>query len=416
MNSPYASTTLPNGLRVLTYTDANCPVAYINLAVRAGYRYEELSERGNAHFLEHILLKGTSTYPTPDMLAEQVNRLGGYQNGTTNLERVDYVMHVANEYTEKMIVLLGDMLFNSLFDPVSVEKERGVILEEYNSNRVNHDQFLYRSITREFYQGHPLGNSSLDADEPTTSVTPELLRTYMTRWYVPERSALVIGGGIGHEQAVQMATATFAGWPSGGTQSEGVISFTPYHTPHLHIERDIEHTKLSLCYHTPGIYDEKSVAALRLISNFLGYGMSSLLTRELRHKRGLVYMANVFSDAQRDAGMFKFTSFTRKPPAEVISVARDLIEHVTDNFRPEDLDWVRRQYLGVYARNLAETSSRTDFLLDSFVIRDALYTPDEWVAVVNALTYDDIVKTAVSYLNRNNSMLATMGKVDPGDL
>jgi predicted Zn-dependent peptidase len=238
----------------------------------------------------------------------------------------------------------------------------------------------------------------------------------MKQWYVPERSALVIGGGIEHEQAVRLASATFGEWHFGGTQPEQVVPLASRNDSHLHIERDIEHTKLSLCYHMPGIHDEKAVAALRLISNFLGYGMSSLLTRELRHKRGLVYMTNVFSDAQRDAGMFKFTSFTRKSPAEVISVARDLIERVTDHFRIEDLDWVRRQYLGAHARNLAETSSRTSFMLDSFVVRDALYTPDERIAVVNSLTYDDIAKAAVAYLTHENSMLATMGRTDPGDL
>jgi predicted Zn-dependent peptidase len=400
----------------MTYTDDRCPVVYINLAIRAGYRYETAAELGNTHFLEHILLKGTTTYPGPDVLAEQVNRLGGYQNASTDTERVSYTIEVAAGYAERMVGLLADMFANSLFDPASVDRERKVILEEYQSNRINHDQLLARSILREFFRGHPLGNSSLDADASTHAATPEILRSFKDRWYVPERSALVIGGGISHEDAAAMAKSALGEWSAGGTTPEVLVPFTSVHGAHLHIDRDIEHTKLALSYHMPGMHDERAVAAMRLISNFLGFGMSSLLARELRHKRGLVYMTSVFAAAYRDAGMFKFTSFTKQNPADVISVTRDLIERVPEHFRADDLEWVREQYLGAHARNLAETSSRTALLLDGFVYRDALVTPDEWIALIRSITYDDIVRATSTYLRRDSSMLTTMGRTNPGDL
>src|SRR4030042_1207548 len=180
--SPYASTRLSNGLQVLTYSDEHCPVVYINVFVRAGYRYETLAERGNAHFLEHMLLKGTAKFPTPDKVAEQVNRVGGYQNARTNSERVLYEIEVAREYVEPMLALLRDMLFDSLLDPTVLENEKRIILEEYNANRIDHNQFFARSIDKTFYAGHPLGNSSLDADDATRAATPETLRDYLRQW------------------------------------------------------------------------------------------------------------------------------------------------------------------------------------------------------------------------------------------
>ena len=412
----YRESELPNGLKILTCADEHCPVVYINLVVRAGYRYENTNERGNAHFLEHMLLKGTTDYPAPEKLAGQVNKLGGYQNAFTNPEYVNYVIEVSREYLEPMLGLMRGMLFESLLEPSSVDTERGVILEEYNANRINHDQFMNRSITREFLRGHPLGNSSLDADKATMLATPEILRAYKDRWYLPERAAFIIGGGIDHDLALKLVNGMFSDWKAGATPPELNIQLVPANTSYLHLPRDIEQNKISLRYHTPGYESEKEGAALQLISSFLGYGLSSLLNQELRHKRGLVYAAMTHAKILRDIGMFDFTSFTRHSPQEVVPLSREIIENVTKYMKNTDFDWVRKQYLGVYARNLAETSNRTQDLLNMFIFRNSLYKPEDWVKTINSLTYEDVVDVASKYLRRENSMLTTMGKVDPGEL
>lgn len=416
MSSPYSSTTLLNGLQVLTCSDEHCPVVYLNLVVRAGYRYEEVQERGNAHFLEHMLLKGTSKYPTPDKLSEQVTRLGGYQNASTSGERVNYVIEVAREHAEPMIALLSEMFFDSLLDPDSVHNERRVILEEYAKNRAEPSQFFIRYFPREFYRGHPLGNSSLDADDATKKVTPDMLRAYMQRWYVPERSALVIGGGIPHAQAATLAEKYFGSWKRGGTAAESAVAMTPSHPSHEHIARELDHTKILLGYHVPGANDRRSVAALTLISNFMGYGQSSVLARELRHKRGLVYMTNVSAGIMRDAGGFTMETFTKQNPAQVVELAREILESATDHFKADDLAWVQRQYIGALARYNAEVVNRTGFILNEYIKSNRLGTPEDWEADIMRVSYEDVQNVARTYLRRDNSFMLTMGTSDPGEL
>jgi predicted Zn-dependent peptidase len=160
----------------------------------------------------------------------------------------------------------------------------------------------------------------------------------------------------------------------------------------------------------------KNAAALTLISSLMGYGQSSVLAHELRHKRGLVYVPMVSAGILRDTGGFTLETFTKQDPAKVIAVAREILEATADHFKPDDLDWVKRQYIGALARYNAEVGNRTGFILNEYIKSNRLGTPEDWAADIMHVTYEDIVSAARTYLRRDNSFLLTMGTTDPGEL
>jgi predicted Zn-dependent peptidase len=391
-------------------------VVEINLLVRAGYRFETKEELGYAHLLEHMLLKGTKRLPAPELVNEQVACIGGYQNAGTNDERVNYIIEVAKEYAKPMCGLLREMFFESLIDPERLEKEKKIVLQEYEDIRSNNERYTMIQAQAAFYHGHPVGVSILDADETTKRATAESLRAYMQKWYVPGRSALIIGGGLSHADAVRLATQNFGDWAPAGAVPLELVSFIPDHPRHLHVTRDVPSTMIGILYHGPTVEQPKDEAALSVVATFLSYSSSSLLSKELRHKRALVYSASTRAGADRDTGEFTVSSSTAHDPAEVIGLLRQFVENVPEYLAADGVEYIKRQKLGALVRSMAEVSDRTNHIFGNFVTMDRLYLPEEWERAIRDVTYGDIVAACAKYLRRDNSMLVTMGRSDPGDL
>ena len=138
----YKESTLENGLRVFTYEDTSIPVIDIKLVFKAGSRYEESHQKGYAHILEHMLLRGTIKRPSPILISKELDNRGGSRGASTNKEALTITMQAADNYLEDLLELLSDMLLNSLIDSSVLENEKRVIIEEFKKTFDNTD-FLF---------------------------------------------------------------------------------------------------------------------------------------------------------------------------------------------------------------------------------------------------------------------------------
>src|SRR6266849_1044895 len=123
----YKRTTLQNGLRLLTTHMPGTRSASIVFFFTVGSRYEENSVAGISHFIEHMLFKGTRRYPTARLISEAIEGVGGAFNGSTSKELTSYTAKVPSEHLSEVLQVLADMVRQPLFDPLELEKERGVI-------------------------------------------------------------------------------------------------------------------------------------------------------------------------------------------------------------------------------------------------------------------------------------------------
>src|SRR2546425_4519295 len=193
----YQRDTLSNGLRVVTapLDHAKSVACYVMLA--AGSRYEEASNRGIAHFSEHMFFKGTERRPTARDLAAEVDAIGGEFNAFTSKEYTGYYVKCAAESRDVALDVLVDMLRHSKFDPDEIEREKGVIVEEMNMYFDTPRDYVSGVYDELVYGDHPLGWDVIGRKETVRGATRNTFLGYIDHWYKPSRMVLGIGGQLG---------------------------------------------------------------------------------------------------------------------------------------------------------------------------------------------------------------------------
>ena len=192
-------TTLSNGLRVLTapLDHAKSVACYIMLA--AGSRYEDASNRGIAHFAEHMFFKGTERRPTARDLSMEVDRMGGEFNAFTSKEYTGYYIRCAGEQRDTALDVLVDMIRNSKFDAEELEREKGVIVEEMNMYFDTPRDYVSSLYEELIFGSNPLGWETLGTKETIHGATRETFIDYLDHWYTPQRMVVGVAGAVGDD-------------------------------------------------------------------------------------------------------------------------------------------------------------------------------------------------------------------------
>jgi predicted Zn-dependent peptidase len=191
--SVYERNTLSNGLRVLSASvpTAQSVACYIMLA--AGSRYEQASNRGIAHFAEHMFFKGTERRPSSRDLTTLVDGIGGEFNAFTSKEYTGYYIRCAGEERDTALDVLVDMIRHSKFDPEEVEREKGVILEEMNMYVDTPRDYIGSVYEDLVYGDNPLGWETLGTKQTIRDATRETFLDYLDTWYTPQRTRAAAG-------------------------------------------------------------------------------------------------------------------------------------------------------------------------------------------------------------------------------
>lgn len=408
MASQFKEGSLRNGLKVLTCSDESLPSTRVVLVSRAGSRYETKDQRGYAHFLEHMLLKGTQRFPSPGLLAKEIDKKGGYKNGVTNLESIRFILEAASEHTDFMFDLLSDMIFNSKFDPLVLENEKKVILEEFKATESNPIRSLTRFADGIIFKGHPLSQHPLGTEDSVRSANAEALRVYKEKHLLPGCSALIVAGNNQHKGILALADKYFGDW--NGVAAEIQKQDVPPITEKLfYQQKHIPQTYVAYNFYAEGAADSsQEEAALKVVRNFLGYGSSSLLSEELRHKLGLVYMANASLFTFTDTAVFCINAATSNPEATIFSIKK-LLANLKEYFTVEILEQTKTQLIGSFARNMITPGDKVSIMQGGFLRHNTLYTPDDFISEIRAVSLDNILGVIEKYFDPEKGIVVAMG-------
>ena len=195
----YQRNSLSNGLRVLTapLEHAKSVACYVMLA--AGSRYEGASNRGIAHFAEHMFFKGTERRPTARDLSMEVDRMGGEFNAFTSKEYTGYYIRCAGEQRDLALDVLVDMIRHSKFDADELEREKGVIIEEMNMYIDTPRDYVSSLYEELIFGSNPLGWETLGTKETIKATKRETFLDYLNHWYTPQRMVIGVAGAVGDD-------------------------------------------------------------------------------------------------------------------------------------------------------------------------------------------------------------------------
>ena len=297
----YQTHTLSNGLKIIHKQD-DTAVVHCGMIINAGSRDENEHEQGMAHFIEHMLFKGTAKRRSGHII-NRLENVGGELNAFTSKEETVVFATVLNEYFERALELIADIVLNSTFPQKEIDKEVVIILDEIQSYKDNPSELIYDDFEEMLFENHPLGHNILGKNELLKNYKTQDAKNFIEKYYKVENMVFFVLGDLNFKQLIRLAEK----YLNIENQIEITTSrFEPkeYNPSRIEIEKNTHQVHLMLGNKAYNLYDPKRMG-LYLLNNILGgQGMNSLLNLSLREKNGLVY--NVESSFQpfTDTGMW----------------------------------------------------------------------------------------------------------------
>ncbi len=297
--------TLANGLQLVLIDLPTFHSVTNFLVIRSGSRYEDVSNNGIAHFLEHMVFKGTKKYPNTLEVAEAIEGVGGYFNAWTSNDHTAYWNSVPLSAWQRGIEMPFELAFNALLRPEDLERERGVIIEEIRRMRDDPSSFVDDLLGEVLFPNHPLGLSVIGTEERIEKMTIKQFEDYRSTYYHPSQALFICVGNIGDrdikseviKQSHHLRPTTVTLPQRFDSASKKAVNFYQKDTDQTHFMLAMADQGLALAS------DEYAVASV--VSAVLGQGMSSRLFLNIREKKGLAYSIHSSVQTFEDTGLIQ---------------------------------------------------------------------------------------------------------------
>lgn len=299
---PYQTFTLANGIRII-HTPNPIGVAYCGYAINAGTRDEREGEQGMAHFVEHLIFKGTHKRRAWHILNRMEN-VGGELNAYTNKEETVVYSVFLKEHFARAAELLTDIVFNSTFPAAEIEKEVEVIIDEIQSYEDSPAELIFDDFEELLFPNHPLGRNILGKPGLLRSFRSEDARCFVDRYYLPGNLVFFVQGNIGFHRIIRTMEKLTACIPPGNVWDYARQAPPLYRSRFLTLHKGTHQAHVMIGGRGYHAHDGRRTG-LYLLNNILGGpGMNNRLNVSLREKRGLVYTVESSLTSYTDTGTF----------------------------------------------------------------------------------------------------------------
>lgn len=404
------ATTLPNGLRIVTERMPHVRSVSIGAWIASGSRLEAGPERGIAHFLEHMLFKGTHTRSAED-IARAVDSIGGQLDAFTSKELVSYNTKVLDEHLPLAWDILSDLVLNPTFDATELEKEKGVILEELKMELDNPEYLTHELFVKNLWKGHGLAQPIIGTRQTIQGFTRDMLVAYHQRFYHPGNIVVTATGNLHHAKIVDMVAQSFANCPNG--QALPAPKAPTLHAPFVLKQKRTQQAHLYLGSPARPIADPTRFAWY-VLNTILGSGMSSRLFQSIRERQGLAYA--VMSDLMvyRDTGCLAiYAGASAHTLAQVIrSIMEEFRDLKTNLVTSEELRRAKEHLKGSLILSLESTNSRMTNLARQQIFFGQFFSMEELLAAIEAVTPEQVLELARESFVPDQLSLTVLGKVD----
>ena len=359
-NSPIVRDVLDNGLRILTERMSQVRSISIGVWLTRGSRHETAERSGIAHFVEHMLFKGTTSRSAED-IAQAIDSIGGQLDAFTAKEYASYYIKVLDEHLPLAIDILSDIVRNPAFSVEDLEREKKVVVEEIKMVEDTPDDLVHELFTQGFWENHALGRPILGTRETVESFNADLLRAYFTNAYTAPNLIVSAAGNLEHAHVRDLIEERFGSLVQTG---EPHAEVAPRVVPKTLIRnKELEQSHLCLGVSSyPQKHDDRYSSYV--LNTLLGGSMSSRLFQNVREKRGLAYAVFSGLSAYRDAGSFTiYAGCSNEAVGEVIDLVVEELRTIKQSLVPDaELQRSKDHLKGSLMLSLENTASRMSHL------------------------------------------------------
>jgi predicted Zn-dependent peptidase len=406
-------TRLDSGLRIVTEELPTQRSVAVGFWVGVGSRDEHDDDRGATHFLEHLLFKGSERRSAHD-IAHAIESVGGDMNAFTMQEMTAFYVRVPEDQLDVAIDTLADVVWSPALRSEDVDGERRVIFEELRLRGDTPDDIVHDVFAGAMFPDHPLGREVLGTLESITTMERDTIARYHHDYYRPSMMVVAAAGRLRHDDVVERISARpGALQPNGGRPLERAAGLLPAR-PLAVVPRDSE--QVHAVVGTRGIpRDDPDRFPLTVLNQALGGGLSSRLFQEVRERRGLAYSVYSYRVAYFDTGAFAVYVGTAP---DRVHEAVEVVSGELDRLRrdrglvADELESAKGHLKGSMMLSLETSNSRMHRLGSSELILDEVWSLDELMARIDAVTTDDISRVVDRLFASGLRTLAVVGPVD----
>jgi predicted Zn-dependent peptidase len=377
----------------------------IGVWLTRGSRHESADRSGVAHFVEHMLFKGTATRSAED-IAQAIDSIGGQLDAFTAKEYASYYIKVLDEHLPLAIDILSDIVRNPAFSPEDIEREKKVVVEEIKMVEDTPDDLVHEIFTQGFWENHPLGRPILGTRETVESFSSTLLRDYFQKAYTARNLIVSAVGNLEHERVRDLVAEKFGSLVEPG---EPYADEAPRVVPKILIRnKELEQSHVCVGVSSyPQNHDDRYSSYV--LNTLLGGSMSSRLFQNVREKRGLAYAVFSGLSAYRDAGSFTiYAGCANEAVEEVVDLVVEELRNVKNTDVPgAELQRSKDHLKGSLMLSLENTASRMSHIARQEIYFDRQFGLDETLLGIERVTAADVRRVATD-LFHNGSLAATV--------
>ena len=406
----YQKMVLDNGLRIVSSAMPHTRSVCICIFIGTGSRYEMAEQAGLSHFVEHLCFKGTERRPTAKELSETIDGVGGILNGGTDKELTVYWAKVARPHFLLALDLLGDMLRNSKFDPLDMENERKIIIEELNMCMDSPQSRVDMLIDEVIWPAQPLGRDVAGSKETVAAIDRNMLLDYLSTHYLPSNTVVSVAGDISHNEVVDAVMSALGDWPDGVPMS-WVPADNGQDASRLVVEpRKTE--QAHLCLAVRGIsHMHPDRFILDLLNLILGEGMSSRLFLEIRERRGLAYEIHSHVSHFHDSGSVNICAGVDPKRVEdaIEAIVMELVKLREEQVSEAEVIKAKELGKGRLMLRMEDTRNVTGWIGGQELLMGHIRTVDEVISILDAVTASELQRVARELFVTNKLCLALVG-------
>ncbi|HEY7442850.1 MAG TPA: pitrilysin family protein [Vicinamibacterales bacterium] len=402
--------TLANGVRLLTETMGQVRSVSLGVWLTRGSRDESDAQSGIAHFVEHMLFKGTPTRSAED-IAQAIDSIGGQLDAFTAKEYASYYVKVLDQHLPLAVDILSDIVLRPAFQQVDIDREKKVVLEEIKMVEDTPDDLVHEMFTQSFWEGHPLGRPILGSRETVEAFTQQSLREYFQSAYTAGNIIVSAAGNVDHARVRELVSSAFQSMPSSAARAPDT---PPTVVPQVIVrDKDLEQSHICVGASSyPQNHDDRYSSYV--LNTMLGGSMSSRLFQNIREKRGLAY--SVFSglSAYRDAGNLTiYAGCANDAVSEVIDLMiAELRQIKVSPTGDSELRRAKDHLKGSLMLSLENTSSRMSHLARQEIYFERQFGLDETLDGIERVTTDDVLRVAKDLFSNGALAATVLGQVN----
>lgn len=404
--------TLKNKAQVILAPRKETEAVTLLVMFRVGSRYEAKPINGISHFIEHLFFKGTTKRPSTLILSQELDRVGASFNAFTGKDYTGYYIKVAKDNIELAFDILSDMLFNSLFDPQEIKREKGVIVEEIRMYRDNPLFYIGDLLESIAYQGHSLAWEIAGPEAVINKISRPKIIAYLNSHYHPQNMIIGVAGNYNVNTVRKLLNKYFDKKFGKNLDVNKIVPFQSKQSkPRVKLQfKKTNQAQLALGFNGVGRKDPGYITQI-VLAVILGGNMSSRLFIKVRERHGLAYSIMAGIDEHKDTGLFYINAGLKR---DKIGLAYKLIVNELKTIKRvtvprQELTKVKDFLKGKLILSLEDSSNYINWLLKQEIDFGKINTINHLKKQIDQVTAKQVQALAQELFNQDKLNLAIIG-------